>query len=192
MDDRKLTFGARRALAIIGSLEGRLFRGVGESEDGNKALREQDRQILLEVDGGKTVREVISSAGLELEEGLHSIAWLINTAFVYSETTIAKMISRQADRISMFAELFSDKDHGFAFWQDVIDKAIKTNVELKSKLPGIKWDELLPQLTDPLPSPNEIEEFFLHLFIELYDKAEELYGSQAVMAKRILLDIRSR
>ncbi|GAI05292.1 unnamed protein product, partial [marine sediment metagenome] len=33
-------------------------------------------------------------------------------------------------------------------------------------------------------------EYFLQLFISLYDKAEEIFGSEAVLAKRILLDVR--
>ncbi len=190
MDERKMSFGARRALAIIGSTNALLLRERSAREADSKALREQDRQVLEAVDGKRNAREVVAKAGLELETGLNSIAWLIRTGFIYSGETVRLEAERQADRLGLFIELFADPSHGVEFWQKVIGDTVKANPALGKAVPGIKWDGLSPKISEPSPSPGEIREYFLELFVSLYDKAEGIFGSEAVIAKRILLDVR--
>lgn len=191
MDERKLTFSARRALTIVGSAQTRLFKET-ESQIDNQALREQDRLILKSVDGKRSVREVISQAGLDFEEGLHSVAWLVRTGFVYSDQEVARLIQEQSDRLAMFAELFSDREHGLEFWQTRISEIINRDSSLAGLAPGISWDDLNPEVIEPIPSPAQVRDYFLHLFVAMYDEAEEIYGTQAVLAKRILLDVKPR
>lgn len=191
MDERKLTFSARRALTIVGSAQTRLFKET-ESQIDNQALREQDRLILKSVDGKRSVREVISQAGLDFEEGLHSVAWLVRTGFVYSDQEVARLIQEQSDRLAMFAELFSDREHGLEFWQTRVSEIINRDSSLAGLAPGISWDDLNPEVIEPIPSPAQVRDYFLHLFVAMYDEAEEIYGTQAVLAKRILLDVKPR
>lgn len=190
MDERKMSFGARRALAIIGSTNALLLRERSAKEADSKALREQDRKVLDAVDGRRNAREVISAAGLEFENGLNSLAWLIRTGFIYSAETVRFEVERQADRLGLFVELFSDSGHGVEFWQKVIADAVKGNPVLQNTVPSIQWDGLSPRISDLSPSPGEIREYFLELFVSLYDRAEEVFGSESVIAKRILLDVK--
>ncbi len=190
MDERKMSFGARRALAIIGSTNSLLLRERSAKEADSKALREQDRKVLDAVDGKRNAREVVSAAGLEFENGLNSLAWLIRTGFIYSAETVRLEVDRQADRLGLFVELFSDSGHGAEFWQKVIVDVVKGNLMLQKIVPSIQWDGLSPRISDPPPSPGEIREYFLELFVSLYDRAEEVFGSESVIAKRILLDVK--
>lgn len=190
MDKRKLTFGARKALTVIGSLEAKLLRSSQESKLTLKALRKQDILILEAVDGKRSARGVILASGLDYEIGLHSIAWLVQTGFLYSSETLQRYLEHQADRLALFVDLFSDAGHDTEFWETRIDSILKELPELKDTLPGLVWDGITPRITEPAPEPAEIREYFLQLFISLYDKAEEIFGSEAVLAKRILLDVR--
>lgn len=190
MDERKMSFGARRALAIIGSTNALLLREPSAEEADSKALREQDRKVLDAVDGKRNAREVVSTAGLELETGLNSLAWLIRTGFIYSVETVRLEVERQADRLELFVELFSDSGHGVEFWQKVIADTVKENPALNKTMPSIQWDGLSPRISEPSPSPSKIREYFLELFVSLYDNAEEIFGSESVIAKRILLDVK--
>jgi hypothetical protein len=185
MDERKMSFGARRALGIIGSINARLIKDSGVKESDSKALREQDRSILDAVDNQRNARDVISKSGLEFETGLHSVAWLIRTGFIYSSETARLQLERQTDKLSMFVELFSDSSHGQGFWLGFIDKHVTGK-----PIPGIVWDGLLPSISDSPPSPSEIKDYFVELFITLYDEADKIFGAESVIAKRILLDVR--
>jgi gas vesicle protein len=190
MDERKMSFGARRALAIIGSTSAVLLREKSARDADSKALREQDRQVLESVNDKRNAREVVASAGLEFETGLNSIAWLIRTGFIYSAETVKLETERQADRLELFVELFSDHAHGREFWQEAVAGAVRDNSSLEKAVPGIRWDGLSPEMPDPSPSPARVREYFLELFVSLYDRAEEVFGSEAVIAKRILLDVK--
>ncbi|MCK4334444.1 hypothetical protein KAX06_06650 [candidate division WOR-3 bacterium] len=190
MDKRRLTFGARKALAVIGSLEAKLFRSSQETELTPKALREQDRLILEAVDGERSAREAILASGLDYEVGLHSIAWLVQTGFLYSGESLQRYVEHQADRLALFVDLFSDVEHDAEFWENEIDSILQEADELKDALPGLSWEGIIPHISEPFPAPEEIREYFLQLFISLYDKAEEIFGSEAVLAKRVLLDVR--
>ena len=188
MDKRRLTFGARKALAVIGSLEAKLFRSSQETELTPKALREQDRLILEAVDGERSAREAILASGLDYEVGLHSIAWLVQTGFLYSGESLQRYVEHQADRLALFVDLFSDVEHDAEFWENEIDSILQEADELKDALPGLSWEGIIPHISEPFPAPEEIREYFLQLFISLYDKAEEIFGSEAVLAKLVLLD----
>ncbi|TET22646.1 MAG: hypothetical protein E3J71_05140 [Candidatus Stahlbacteria bacterium] len=190
MNKRRLTFGARKALAVIGSLEAKLFRSSQESKLTPKALRKQDRLILEAVDGKRSAREAILASGLDYEIGLHSIAWLVQTGFLYSSETLKRYLEHQADRLALFVDLFSDVEHDADFWENEIDSILKETGELNDALPGLSWEGITPHISEPFPAPEAIREYFLQLFISLYDKAEEIFGSEAVLAKRILLDVR--
>ncbi|NLI99088.1 hypothetical protein GX441_10575 [bacterium] len=185
MDERKMSFGARRALGIIGSINAKLIKDSGLRESDSRSLREQDRLILETVNGQRNARDVISRSGLEFETGLHSVAWLIRTGFIYSTETARLELERQTDRLSMFVELFSDSSHGQDFWQGYIDKHVTGK-----PIPGIVWDGLIPSIAESPPPPSEIKDYFIELFISLYDEAEKIFGAESVIAKRILLDVR--
>jgi hypothetical protein len=189
MDERKLTFGARKALAVIGSLEARLFRSEGGKGADTKALREQDMVILEQVDGKRSVREVILASDLDYEVGLHSIAWLVRTGFLYSGETLQKYLEKQADRLALFIDLFSDSGHTVDFWEKEIASIIKNTPDFKDGLAGLAWEGITPRVSEPYPAPSDVDEYFLQVFIALYDKAEDIFGAQAVLAKRILLDV---
>jgi len=190
MDKRRLTFGARKALAVIGSLEAKLFRSSQESKLTPKALRKQDRLVLEAIDGERSAREAILASGLDYEVGLHSIAWLVQTGFLYSGESLQRYVEHQADRLALFVDLFSDVEHDAEFWENEIDSILQEADELKDALPGLSWEGIIPHISEPFPAPEEIREYFLQLFISLYDKAEEIFGSEAVLAKRVLLDVR--
>lgn len=191
MNERKLTIGARRALSFIGSLEARLFKTSEQNAPDPKALRRQDRSILDKVDGKRSVREVIGACGLDYEVGFHSIAWLVSTGFLYSSETLQRYLQNQADRLALFVDLFSDAGHDAEFWENRIDSIIRESPELKDALAGLSWEGITPMISEPFPAPNQIQEYFLQLFTRLYDTAEEIFGSQAVLAKRILLDVKA-
>lgn len=192
MNERRLTFSARRALAIIGSFETKLFRESEYTEADSKALREQDLKVLEEVDGDRTAREIITAAGVDLETGLHSLAWLVRTGFLYSSDAVERLLDDQADRLALFAELFSNTQHGPEFWQDEVERLVGTNPELVKLAPALswEWEGLNPKLSGSVPSLMQVRDYFLNLFIALYDRAEELFGTESVLAKRILLDVR--
>jgi len=190
MDKRRLTFGARKALTVIGSPEAKLFRSSQETKLTLKALREQDRLILEAVDGKRSAREAILASGLDYEVGLHSIAWLVQTGFLYSGESLQRYVEHQTDRLALFVDLFSDAGHDAEFWDNRIDSIIKESPELKDTMPGLGWEGITPHISEPFPAPEEIREYFLQLFISLYDKAEEIFGPEAVLAKRVLLDVR--
>lgn len=192
MDERKLTIGARRALTVIGSAESKLFKSSEAHAPDDKALREQDRSILDAVDGKRSAREVIQASGLDYELGLHSIAWLVQTGFLYSTESLQRYVEQQADRLALFVDLFSDAEHDAEFWESRINSIIKGSPELKDTMPGLGWEGITPRVSEPFPAPGEIREYFLSLFVPLYDTAEEIFGSQAVLAKRILLDVKAR
>jgi len=190
MDERKLTFGARRALTMIGSTKTRILK---EKESlSAKALRKQDMKILEAVDDKKDVSEVIMASGLDQETALHSIAWLLNTGFIYSDQTLFRILQKETDRLVLFTEVFRDPSHDIGFWQKVLASIADSNSTLKKLAPGLEWDGLNPKLADPLPTPSQLKDYFLELYVALYDKAEEFLGTEAVIAKRILLDVRSK
>jgi len=153
-------------------------------------LRRQDKLVLKMVDGTRTVREVIQAAGVKFEQGLHSLAWLAKTGFVYSSQTVYEELDRQADRLALFVDLFSDSKHGLEFWESQVQELAANNPELGRIAPGVRWDGLVPKITEPLPSPQEVKDYFLNLFVALYDRAEQIFGPEKVLAKRILLDVR--
>ncbi len=190
MNERKLAFSARKALSIIGSLETRLFRESEHTEIDRKALREQDIKVLEEVDGNRTAREIIQAAGIDFEAGLHSLAWLVGTGFIYSSDAVKKLLEEQSDRLALFAELFGDTDHNEEFWQDEVERVVTSNPDFETMTEVISWDGLTPKLTAAIPSPAKAREYFLSLFVALYDRAEEVFGTESVLAKRILLDVR--
>lgn len=192
MNERKLTFSVRQALAIVGSLETRLYKASEKAEVDPKALRTEDRLIMDAVNDRRTAREVVARSGLDFETGLHSVAWLILTGFLYSATTVERLVEEQADRLALFAELFNDAAHRAEFWQTQIERLMTDDPELAELAPGLLWKGLTPQLKDRVPSPAQVREYFLRLFVALYDKAEEIFGAQSVLAKRILLDVRLR
>lgn len=189
MDERKLTFSGRKALAIIGSTQSQLYRSKAV-EPSSKALRDPDKKLLEAVEDGLTVRDIIKSAGVEFEEGLHCLAWLVRTGFCYSGQTVYKEVESQTDKLALFVDLFSDDTHGIEFWEKEVDQIVRSNSDLKKAATRIAWEGLVPKLSEPLLSPRQVAEYFLNLFVALYDRAEKLYGTKMVLAKRILLDVR--
>lgn len=179
-------------MSIIGTPNTRLFRESRYAGADTHALRDSDKLILNEIDGKRTVRQIISDAGLDFETGLHSIAWLMQTGIVYSGEVVEKTLQEQSDKLAFFAEIFTDEKHGQDFWEDAIKSIIKDKPELVKLGPGLSWEGLSASLSEPLPSPSQIKEYFLFLFVALYDKAEEILGADAVLAKRILLDSHPR
>lgn len=192
MNERRLTFSARQALAIAGSAESVLYKTGQELEAEPKALRKQDRLIIRAVDGKRTLREVVSAAGLEFEPGLHSVAWLILTGFLYSSDTVRRLLQKQAERLALFAELFSDREHQTGFWEDQVAESTKPDSDLSNLAPGISWEGLWPSVSKTLPSPAILKEYFLRLFVMLYDQAEKIFGTRSLLAKRILLDVKPK
>jgi|GEM_PF-1905447 len=189
-DDRKLTFGGRRALNIIGTPNTKLYREEKYPEANTTALREPDKKILDEIDGKHSVRQIISGAGLDFETGLHSIAWLMQTGYVYSSEVIERILQEHSDKLAFFAEIFSDPEHDQEFWEKVIADIVSGDEELGECAPGLSWEGLSPAVKEPPPSPVQLREYFVNVMVALYDKAEEILGADAVLAKRILLDSR--
>ncbi|MBN2380524.1 hypothetical protein JXM67_12055 [candidate division WOR-3 bacterium] len=190
MNERKLTFGGRRALNIIGTPSTKLFREHEGWPGDSHALRDADKQILNQVDGRRNVRQIIDAAGVDYETGLHSIAWLMKTGFVYSGEVVEGLLHEQSDRLAFFTEIFSDAEHDEEYWEGVIASIIKDKPEFRDLAPGLTWEGLSPNLAEPLPSPSQLKDYFVHVMVALYDKAEEILGADAVLAKRILLDAR--
>ncbi|MBD3284893.1 hypothetical protein GF359_00860 [candidate division WOR-3 bacterium] len=189
-DERKLTFGGRRAMNIIGTPNTKLYREEKYPEAGTHALREPDKKILNHIDGKSSVRQIISEAGVDFETGLHSIAWLMQTGFVYSSEVIERILQEHSDKLAFFAEIFADAEHDEEFWEKVISDIVSDNPELEDKAPGLSWEGLSPTVKPPPPSPAQLKDYFINVMVALYDKAEEILGPDAVLAKRILLDSR--